>query len=203
MPVTQDLLTNPPTPLASNQPPRSGRLAPGGRRRMVEVVAGIGLVAVWLVLGSLLGLGFVSVVLLGVLLLAVFQTLVRRRPLRSLLVRDTASFAHAWAGKLLIAAVLVAIPATMVLVSLSGGRYGRYADDTWKALLMLVVLAGSYFASRRLVLTVLVGAVTVAVVSWVLAPNLAEARNGDPTVLAHLDQQAGWGMLAGYHDVAV
>ena len=36
-----------------------------------------------------------------------------------------------------------------------------------------------------------------------VSPNLAAARNGDPTVLAHLDQQAGRGMLAGYHDVAV
>ena len=84
-----------------------------------------------------------------------------------------------------------------------GDRYGRYADDSWKALLMLVVLAGSYLATRRLLLTVLIGAVTVAVASWVLAPNLATARNGDPTVLAHLDQQASMGWLAGYHDVAV
>jgi CubicO group peptidase (beta-lactamase class C family) len=170
---------------------------------MLEVVAGIGLVAVWLVFGSLLGLGFVGVVLLGVPLLAAFQTLVRRRPLRSLVARDTASFAHGWAGKLLVAAVLIAIPATMVMISLSGGRYGRYADDSWKALLMIVVLAGSYLASRRLVLTVLIGAVTVTVVSAVLSPNLAGARNGDRTVLAHLDHQAGMGILAGYHDVAV
>ncbi|MGY4770337.1 hypothetical protein ACXC9Q_25770 (plasmid) [Kribbella sp. CWNU-51] len=68
---------------------------------------------------------------------------------------------------------------------------------------MLVVLAVSYLASRRLVITVLIGALTVAVVSWVLSPNLADARNGDATVLAHLDHQAGLGMLAGYHSVAV
>jgi CubicO group peptidase (beta-lactamase class C family) len=170
---------------------------------MLEAVGGIGVVAVWLVSGSLLGLGFLGFVLLGVPLLAAFQILVRRRPLRSLLVRDTASFAHGWAGKLLVAAILVAIPATMVLLSLSGPRYGRYADDSWKTLLMLVVLAGSYLASRRLVLTVLIGAVTVAVVSWLIAPNLSAARNGDPTVLAHLDQQAAWGTLAGHHAVAV
>jgi CubicO group peptidase (beta-lactamase class C family) len=170
---------------------------------MLEVVAGIALVAVWLLLGSLFGLEFVDVVLLGVLLLAAFQALVRRRPLRSLLARDTTSFAHGWAGKLLVAAVLIVVPATMVLLSLTGVRYGRYADDSWKALLMLVVLAGSYLASRRLVLTVLVGAVTVAVVSAVLSPSLAGSRNGDRPVLAHLDQQAGMGMLAGYHDVAV
>jgi CubicO group peptidase (beta-lactamase class C family) len=202
MSPSQSLLPNTPTPLSSNQPPPSGRPTPGSRRR-VEVVAGIGLVAVWLVLGFLLGLGFVGFVLLGVLLLAAFQTLVRRRSLRRLLVRDTASFAHSWAGKLLVTAVLFAIPATMVLFSVAGGRYGRYADDSWKALLMLVVLVGSYLASRRIVLTVLIGAVTVAAVSWVLSPELATTRNGDPTVLAHLDQQAGWGNLAGYHDVAV
>ena len=160
----------------------------------MEVIVGIGFVAFWLVLDYLLELDLVGVVLLGVLLLAAFQTLVRRRPLRSLLLRDTASFAHGWAGKMLVAAVLVAIPTIMVLASVGGSRYGRYADDSWKALLMLVVLAGSYLASRRLILTVLIGAVTVAVVSWVLSPELAETRSGDPTVLAHIDQQAQMGM---------
>ena len=202
MSPTQNLLPHTPTP--SHQPHPSGRPAPVGRRRMVvQAVAGIGVVAVWVVSAYLLGLGFIGVVLLGVLLLAAFQTLVRRRPLRTLLVRDTASFAPGWVGKLLVAAVLVAIPATMVLLSLSGTRYGRYADDSWKALLMLVVLAGSYLASRRLVVTVLIAAVTVAVASWALSPNLAAPHNGDPTVLAHLDQQAGRGTLAGHHDVAV
>jgi hypothetical protein len=98
MSPTQSLLPNPPPPLSSDQPPRSGRPAAAGRRRIMEVVAGIGLVAVWALSGSLLGLDFVGVVLLGVLLLAAFQTLVRRRALRSLLVCDTASFAHGWTG---------------------------------------------------------------------------------------------------------
>ena len=110
---------------------------------MVEVVAGVGFVATWLVLGFLLGLGFVGVVLLGVLLLTAFQALVRRRPLRVLLAPDTAGFAHGWAGKVLVAAVLLVIPATMVLLSLVGGRYGRYEDDSWKALLMLVTWPGA------------------------------------------------------------
>jgi CubicO group peptidase (beta-lactamase class C family) len=180
-----------------------GMPAQVGHRRIVQAGAGIGVVAVGLVSAFVLGLGFLGVVVLGVLLLAAFQILVRRRPLRTLLVRDTASFAHGWAGKLLVAAVLVAIPATMVLLSLSGPRYGRYADDSWKTLLMLVVLAGIYLAARRLALTVFIGAVTVAVVSWLIAPNLAAARNGDPTVVAHLDQQAGWGTLAGHHAIAV
>ena len=114
------------------------------------MAAGIGLLALWAVSGFLFELAFVEVVLLGALLLAAFQTLVRRRPLRTLLVRDTASFARRWWGKLLVAAVLVALPAAMVVTSLGGSRYGRYADDSWKALLMLVVLAAAYLASRRL-----------------------------------------------------
>ncbi|WP_404380470.1 beta-lactamase family protein [Knoellia locipacati] len=169
----------------------------------MPVVAGVGLVAVWLLSGPLLGLGFVQVLLLGVLLLASFQTLLLRRSPRSLLTRDSASFAHGWVGKLLVAAVLIGIPATMVLLSVSGGRYGHYEDDSWKALLMLVVLAGAYLASRRLVLTVLIGAVTVGVVAALASPNLATDRNGNPTVLAHLDRQSSRGTLAGYQNVAV
>ena len=192
--VVDTTRTSPPDPR-----PRSGR----NRRRLVTVGAGIGLGAVWLILGALLELGVVGHLLTGALLLAVFQSLVRRRPLRTLLARDTATFARRWPGKVLVAAVLVLAPVSMVAVSLSGGRYGRYADDSWKALLMLVVLAASYLATRRLLLTVLIGAVTVAVASWVLAPDLADARNGDPTVLAHLDHQASTGWLAGFHSVAV
>ena len=123
--------------------------------------------------------------------------------MRTLLARDSATYAHRWTGKLFVAVVLIAIPITMVLISVSGERYGQYADDGWKALLMLVVLLGSYLVTRRLLVTVLVGAVTVAVASWALAPNLATARNGDTAVLAHLDDQASMGLLAGYQDVAV
>jgi CubicO group peptidase (beta-lactamase class C family) len=167
------------------------------------VGAGIGLVVVWLALGALLELGFVGHLLTGLLMVAVFQGLVLRRSLRTLLARDSATIAHRWPGKVLVTAVLVVIPTSMVLLSVVGDRYGRYADDSWKALLMLVALAGSYLATRRLLLTVLIGAVTVAMASWVLAPNLAQTRNGDPTVLAHLDYQASMGWLAGYHSVAV
>lgn len=127
-----------------------------------------------------------------------------RHPLlRMLLGRDTAWFARSWLGQALIGMVLVAIPTTMVLLTVSGGRGGRYADDSWKALLMIVVLAAGYLASKRLLLTVVVGVLTVAIASWVMAPTLATARNGDSKVLAHLDDQASMGMLAGYHDVAV
>jgi len=162
-----------------------------------------GLVVFWALSGVLLGLGLLGVVLLGALLLGAFHILIRRRPLGVLLLRDTTSFAHGWAGKLLVAAVLVAVPVAMVMTSVGGGRYGRYADDSWKALLVLVVLAGSYAVSRRLVLTVLIAAVSLAVVSWALSPDLAVARTGDPAVLAHLDQQARKGWLASNHAVAV
>ncbi len=99
--------------------------------------------------------------------------------------------------------MLIAVPAMMILISAGGGRFGQYADDSWKALLMLAVLLGGYLVTRRLVLTVLIGTVTVAVVSGALAPDLSTARNGDDTVLGHLDNQARMGMLAGYESVAV
>ena len=199
MSLTRNLAHDMTTRRSPNQPPRSGRSAAGGRR-LVEVAAGIGLVAVWLVLGSLSGWGPVGFLLPGVLLLAAFHNLVRRRSPRTLLACDSVSFARRWPGKVLVAVTLVAIPAAMVLLSVSGGRY---VDDSWKALLVLVVLAGSYLLSRRLVLTVVVAATTVAIVSWALAPHLATARNGDPTVMAHVDQQAAMNMLTGFHDVAV
>jgi hypothetical protein len=101
---------------------------------------------------------------------------------------------------LLVGGVLLLVPTTMVLLSLRGGSY---ADDSWRALLMLAVLAVAYLVSRRLLLTLLIGAVTLAIVSWLLAPDLADTRAGDATVLAHLEDQAGAGMLAGLHDVAV
>ncbi|MBK8461118.1 MAG: beta-lactamase family protein [Micropruina sp.] len=44
---------------------------------------------------------------------------------------------------------------------------------------------------------------TVLAVSAALSPSLGSARNGDSTVLAHLDQQAGWGNMAAYQNVAV
>jgi hypothetical protein len=68
---------------------------------------------------------------------------------------------------------------------------------------MVVVLAGVYAASPRLVLTVLVGGLVVSMAAWALAPHLATARNGDPTLLAGLDHQQDRDMLHGFHHVAV
>ena len=101
---------------------------------------------------------------------------------------------------MLAAAILIALPIAMVFVSL---RAGRYVDDSWTALLMATILVFVYLVSRRLLLAVLVAGIVVTMTSWALAPHLATAPNGDPVVLARLDQQAHMGMLAGYHDLAV
>jgi hypothetical protein len=135
----------------------------------------------------------VSFLLLGVPLLVLFQ-LVRRQPLRTLWARDTDSFARGWAGKLLVAAVLIVILTLRLLQSL---RLDRYANDSWTALVMAAVLAGGYLVTRRLLLTVTIAALVVVATSWMLTPNLATARNGDPVVLAHLEEQNSMGMLNG------
>jgi hypothetical protein len=117
MSATLNQLPDTATSPSSDQPPPSGRARPGDRRRRRgEMVIGMGLVVLWAV-SSLLLLepGWVGVVLLGALLLAAFHILVQRRSWRVLLLRDTASFARGWAGKLLVAAVVIIIPATMVV----------------------------------------------------------------------------------------
>ena len=93
MSPTLNMLSDTPTPPASDQPSPSGHTTPGSRRPK-EVVVGLGLVILWAVSSLLLELGWLVVVLLAALLLAALHTLVRRRPLRMLLLRDTASFAQ-------------------------------------------------------------------------------------------------------------
>ena len=122
------------------------------------------------------------------------------RRLGTLLRRDTASFARRRRGKVLVGAVLVAIPLLMLFRS---QRLGSYADDSWRALLMAVVLAFGYLISGRLVLTVAVGALTVAITSWTLTPNLSTVATGDATVLARLEQERSMGLLSGLADIAV
>ena len=92
----------------------------------------------------------------------------------------------------------------MVLTSVAGGRYGRYADDSWKALLMLVVLAVAYLASRRLLITVLVGGGHRR--DRVLGPGPEPGRRpatATPRSWRTSTSRPAWGTLAGYHDVAV
>lgn len=123
-----------------------------------------------------------------------------RRPLRCLLTRDGESFATGRFGKLLVAAVLVAVPVAMLFECL---REGRYADNSWTALLMAVLLAVGYLATRRLILTVAVAMLVVTVTSCALSPNLSTAVTGDPAVQAHLEQERNIGLLTGFQDVAV
>ncbi len=194
MSPTQILLPEPASQDATVAPPSRWR------RPLTEIGLVLVLAVSWVGLGSVLGAGpsdLLPLVVAGVLFI---HLVLRRRPLRTAFGRDTSSFAARWPGKLLAAAVLFLVPAAMLYNSLARGTY---ADDSWVAVLMLVVLAVAYLASRRLLLTLLVAGVVVSVTSWVLAPNLASTRNGDPTVLAHLDRQAGMGMLAGYHNIAV
>ncbi len=202
MSPTENLLLDTPPPSSPDRP-AFGPRAPGRDHRVMKAVIGAGLVGVWLLSGPLLGVGFVGVVLVGVVLLTALQTVLLRRPVRSLLVHDTASFARGWVGKVSVVATLFVVPVAMLLPSVAGGRYGRYADDSWKTLLMVVVLVATYLLTRRLLVTMLVAAATVGIASWVMSPALADDRNGEQTVLAHLDQQGGRGNLAGYHDVAV
>ena len=114
--------------------------------------------------------------------------------------RTLATFARRWPGRVLAAVVLLAIPAVMLFRSLNGGTY---ADDSWTALLMTGALALAYLVSRRLIPTVLVGALVVGLTAWTLSPSLADSRIGDAAVLGSLDREAGQGMLAGFQDLAV
>jgi len=114
--------------------------------------------------------------------------------------RTLAGFARRWPGRVLVVGVLVAIPAAMLYASLNGGTY---ADDSWTALLMTGALALAYLVSRRLIPTVLVGALVVGLAIWTLSPSLADRRLGDTAVLDDLDRQAGQGMLDGFQDLAV
>jgi hypothetical protein len=134
----------------------SDALERGARRVVLEYAV---LAVVWIGLGLILSVGVLPFLLLGVPLLVLFQ-LVRRQPLQTLWARDTDSFARGWAGKLLVAAVLIVILTVMLLQSL---RLDRYANDSWTALVMAAVLAGSYLITRRLLLTVTVAALVVVV----------------------------------------
>ena len=208
MSPTQNPILDAPADLASDQPPSSGGQALGGqssgrRHRIRQVVTGTALLSAFVLSVLLLGLGLLGALLLAVPFLASFEVLVLRQPLRSLLARDTAGFARGWVGRVSVGLILIAIPLAMVVSSVAGSRYGRYADDSWKALLMLGGLTASYLIWRRLLLSVLVATVTVATASWVMSPNLATDTNGDAAVLAHLHQQRGWGNVSGYRDVAV
>ncbi len=95
-------------------PVRAGR-----ERRVLE---GLGFVAVWVVLGYLFCSDDLVYLLVGVPLTIGFQTLVRRRPLRELWVRDSVRFALDRRG-LVLAAVLVAAPVYYGVRTLPGANW--------------------------------------------------------------------------------
>lgn len=120
--------------------------------------------------------------------------------LRAALARDTSTFARRWPGKLLVAVVLVAIPAALLLRSVRGGSY---IDDSWIALLAAVVLVAAYALSRRLIATVLVAVLVLGVASLGMAPQVAASETGDHAVLESLNAARADGRLHGYRDLAV
>jgi hypothetical protein len=124
----------------------------------------------------------------------------RFRVLQVLRRRDSVTFARRWPGKVLVAVVLLFIPVFMLFWSL---RADRYTDNSWQAVLMAAVLVVAYVATRRLVVTVTVGVLAVAAVTWALTPDLANDGTGDPSLLAQLDHERNAGGLAGLQDVAV
>lgn len=89
------------------------------RRRVLE---GLGFIAVWVTLGYLFCPNDLTYLLLGVPLTIGFQTLVRRRPLRELWVRDATRFTLDRRG-LVLAAVLVAAPAYYGVRALPGAHW--------------------------------------------------------------------------------
>lgn len=163
------------------------------RSALRPVVAYAALAVVWIGLSMILSVDLVLLLLIGAGLLVLFQ-LARRQPPRTLWARDTTSFAGGWAGKALAVAVLILIPMVMLLQSL---RLDRYANDSWRSLVIAAVLASCYVISRRLLLTIAVAALAILATSWMLTPNLATEGSGDPTVLANLKRQREIGKLAG------
>ncbi len=172
----------------------------GLRHRLVATGVIVVLAVGWFALGAVRGGGLPHLLPLVVAVLLLVQLVVRRRQLSTAFARDTRSLARRWPGKVLVAGVLLGIPALLVLESYGAGRY---ADDTWTALLMATVLAAAYVAFRRLLLTVLIAGVVVTTTLLVMAPDLATDRNGDAAVLADLTLQGDMGTLDGLHDVAV
>lgn len=193
---------SPTTLLSPTTPELASGLAPANARGpAVRTMAGaLGCLVLWALLGFVLEPGLPGIVALGAPVLVLFHTVVRRRPLAALWARDSATFRRPWARWLLVPASLLVLPVAMTWQSF---RTGHWADNSWTILLMIAVLAVGYAVARSLLATVLAAAIAVLVASWVLAPNLATTRNGDPQLLSDLKAQQDMGLLAGYHDLAV
>jgi len=106
-------------------------------RRYVECAAFVG---VWIACGWALPVNPNEYLLLGVPLLAAFQLVVRRRPLRELWVRDASAFALRWPAPVL-AAALAGLPAYELGSSLRVGQSG--SAEAW----LVCCLAGTAAAA--------------------------------------------------------
>ena len=124
----------------------------------------------------------------------------RRQTLRMAFAPDASTFARRWPGKLLVAAVLIAVPVALLARSVRGGSY---IDDSWIAVLAAVVEVVAYALSRRILVTVLSVVVALGAASLGMDPRVAASETGDRAVLERLDVHRGDGLLNGYRDLAV
>jgi membrane protease YdiL (CAAX protease family) len=97
-------------------------MTPDREARRRRVLGGFGFVAVWVAVGYLVCPNDLTYLLLGIPLTIGFQTLVRRRPLRELWVRDATRFTLDRRG-LVLAAVLVAAPVYFGIQALPGAHW--------------------------------------------------------------------------------
>jgi membrane protease YdiL (CAAX protease family) len=164
-------------PASTPSEPQTTDTTPG--IRATNAGHAVAFVAVWITLGYLLPRDPNLYLLVGIPLTLAFQKLVRRRPIRELWVRDTASFTLDRAGKIL-AVVLAIAPAVMLVQALWAGQW---VIAGW----MAAAVAGAAPAAwalrqaRRSELrswsrwVLLITAIGVAVLSVMLVPQAAAA----------------------------
>lgn len=114
------------------------RQAADRRRRTLE---GVGFVAVWVTLGYLLPITDEGYLLLGIPLTVIFQTRVRRRPLRELWTDHTPMFTLDRAGRAL-ATVLIIAPAAYGIRTVAAD--GDWVEAAWCLAAMGGALAAAF-----------------------------------------------------------
>ncbi len=119
---------------------------------------------------------------------------------RTLIARDTTTFARRIPGKLLVAVTLMGFPTALLLRSVITGSY---INDSWMAALAAIVIAITYLMSRRLLVTLVATAVVLAVTAIAIAPRLSTDISGNPALLARVDALRDAGDLEGYRDLLV
>lgn len=172
---------------AVRQPRQWRRIASGAALILAMAAGG------WLFAWNVFGL-----TLLGVFLVAAFQLLVLRVPLRRVWARDSVGLASTRLGKVAVIAVLSGVVLAAVAQTL-----GSWISNGWFVLLLVAALLVSYASSRRVLLALTVASTVVLATSVVIAPRLAADRAGDPELLAQLGNLASAGALDGFRDLAI